>query len=92
MILKAYNIEILLFLDDVVELWYASCCLQIMHLTFFPLSILVKFCHTADVFDMDGRGGLTVNETLKIKMNIQQTTGRWITWTLFNLPVSSGLG
>ena len=43
---------------------------------FFPPSILVKFCHTADVFDMDGRGGLTVNETLKIKIVIQQTNGR----------------
>ena len=31
-------------------------------------SILVKFCHTADVFDMDGRGVLTANETLKIKI------------------------
>ena len=38
-------------------------------------SVLIKFCHTADVSDMDGRGGLTVNETLKIKINIQQTTG-----------------
>ena len=31
--------------------------------------------HVTDVFDMDGRGGLTGNETLKIKTNIQKTTG-----------------
>jgi len=45
-----------------VELWYENCCLQILHSTFFPPSILVKFCHTAGVFDMDGRGGLAVNK------------------------------
>ena len=44
---------------------------MILHSTFFPPTILLKFCQTADVFDMDGRGGLTVNKTLKIKINIQ---------------------
>ena len=59
---------------------------NILRWAFFPPSILVKFCHTADVFDMDSRGGLTVNETVKIK-TIQQTSGRRITWTFFNLPI-----
>jgi len=52
------------------------CFLQILQSTFFPPSTLLKFGHAANVFDMDGRGGLTVNETLKMKINIQQTTGR----------------
>ena len=78
MILIAYNIEILPFLDDTPCFSRAVICKLLFAnfaLTFFLPFILVKFCHTVEVFDMDGRGGLTVNETLKIKINIQQITG-----------------